>query len=166
MNHDGWDYFQYWTPDNVYLVNLCGTTAADCHPNSSVCIRRPKGTGFVFESGGLTETQTFSATKGHSVQDSVTVSYSEGHKCGSGSFKTNIEVNCLETADPGFFYDLRPINDCEVTLSMYSVHGCGKPFVDSSSGKDFSESRGIQLIPTAFMLLLSFVLVMLKHWFI
>jgi len=133
LHHDDTTYVDtlwYRTKNNtIYYVNFCGQTAAGCKEgDTSVCIRESKSSDFTFISGGKTSTQTITKAEapGQSIDTSVTVTYSDGAKCSSGQKKTKLYVNCQETAEPGFFYDIDETNDCEATLYMWSAAGCGK----------------------------------------
>jgi len=116
----------YKTEDDTYYVNFCGQTATACESHdTSVCIRYADGGDYKYVNGGSTSTQTFSSTEGQPAGQSVTVTYSKGDKCKGGLKKTNLVVNCKD-ATPGFFYDIKEIDDCETTLYMYSASGCAK----------------------------------------
>jgi len=143
LHHDESTYVDtlwYRTDDNIiYYVNFCGQTASACEtPSTSVCIRIPDGEDYQYKSGGNTSTQaiTIAEAKDQSPMSSVTVTYSNGDKCGSGKYKTKIYVNCQSTADPGYFYNIDETNDCEVTLYMWAASGCGKevPYVAPTDG--------------------------------
>jgi len=113
--------------NNVYYVNFCGQSSSCAYGDTSVCIRlKDSGFTYVFVSGGSTSTQKFSRTKGEPIDKSITVTYSDGSKCGSDKMKTNLVIYCHPDADPGFFYDIDIISECEATLYMYSAAGCGK----------------------------------------
>jgi len=129
------DKLWYRTQDNtIYYVNFCGQTASACDTDdTSVCIRIPDGPDFRYVNGGSTSTQTISIAEdpNQSPDSSVTVTYSNGDKCGSGYFKTKMYINCQQTANPGYFYNIDRPNKCEATLYMWSAAGCGKevPYV-------------------------------------
>jgi len=140
LHHDDHTYVDtlwFRTDDNViYYVNFCGQTASACEsPDTSVCIRIPDGEDYKYVSGGSTSTQniTIAEAQGQSPSSSVTVTYSNGDKCGSGTYKTKMYVNCQATANPGYFYNIDVKNECEVTLYMWSAAGCGVevPYPDS-----------------------------------
>jgi len=141
LNHPSSQYVDtlwYRTPENlIYYVNFCGQTAAPCNDNdTSVCLRMYDGGDYKYINVGSTSTQEFSVTPGLTFGKSITVTYSDGAKCGMGTAKTNLVVNCQDGATPGFFYDLKEINECESTLYMYSSAGCGVPVSPSSSSSD------------------------------
>jgi len=130
---------------SIFYVNFCGQTAAACpSDDTSVCIRIPSGGDYQYVTGGKTSTQEISLAEapGQSPSTSVTVTYSDGAKCGSGFYKTKIYVNCQQTATPGYFYDLDDSNKCEPILYMWSAAGCGKevPYVGSSSSSSAPSS--------------------------
>jgi len=132
LHHDDWspvDTLWYRTQNNViYYMNFCGQSAAGCSKDSSVCIRRPDGARYDYVSGGRTNTQQISIAEapGQSPSSSVTVTYSNGDQCLSGGeYKTKVYVNCMPTANPGYFYKIDEPNDCEATLYMWSASGCG-----------------------------------------
>jgi len=143
------DLFWYRSPENnIYYLNFCGQSSAGCESgDTSVCIRIPDSHDFKFVSGGKTSTQTFSLAEDpkQKPSSSVTVTYSDGDKCGAGYYKTKIYVNCQETANPGYIYDMDDSNECEVTLYMWSYAGCGKevPYVSSSSSSSSMECGGV-----------------------
>jgi len=134
--------------NNIYYVNFCGQTASACDSDdTSVCLRLPDGDDYKYVSAGSTTSQKLSIAEApnQSPQNSVTVTYSKGDKCGeSGVYKTKIYVNCMKDADPGYFYDIDETNDCEATLYMYSSSGCGVdvPYVDPVDPDDSSTDGG------------------------
>jgi len=123
----------------IYYVNFCGPTVSCSDSDTSVCICIPNGNddNCTHVNGGRTSTQTFSIAEApnQTAKTSVTVTYSNGDKCGSGYYKTKIYVNCKEDAVPGYFYDIELTDECEATLYLWSAAGCGKevPYTSSSS---------------------------------
>jgi len=139
------DPLWYRTDDNImYYVNFCGQTSHCDSDDTSVCIRFPDGPDYKYVNGGSTSTQTISIAEmpGSSPRTSVTVTYTNGDKCGNGYYKTKMYINCQETADPGYFYDINRTNECEVTLYMWSAAGCGTriPYPEYSSSSSFPYS--------------------------
>jgi len=145
--------------NNIYYVNFCGQTASACDSDdTSVCIRLPDGDDYKYVNGGSTSTQKISIAEApnQSPQNSVTVTYSKGDKCGaSGVYKTKIYVNCQQGAEPGYFYDIDETNECEVTLYMYSSAGCGVdvPYVEPSE-EDSSAAGGGDVAATVILVIL------------
>jgi len=120
------DTFWFRTAKNIiYYVNFCGQTASPCRNDTSVCLRYPN---YDYISGGSTSTQTITEAEQPNVtiDSGVTVTYSNGEKCGSGYRTTKIYVSCQESADPGFFYDADVSDEFETILYMWSIAGCGK----------------------------------------
>jgi len=133
LHHDDKTYVDtlwYRTDENtIYYVNFCGQTASACEADdTSVCMRIPFGSDYKYVSGGSTSTQTISIAEmpGSSPSTSVTVTYTNGDKCGNGYYKTKIYVNCQQNAHPGYFYDIDQPNECEATLYMWAAAGCGE----------------------------------------
>jgi len=156
LHHDDSTYVDtlwYRTDDNVvYYVNFCGQTASACETDdTSVCIRFPDGEDYRYDGGGRTSTQkiTIAECPDQSPSSSVTVTYSDGDSCGNGKYKTKIYVNCQQTANPGYFYNIDQHGQCEATLYMWAAAGCGAdvPYVDpsssSSSGRPGQSSSSI-----------------------
>jgi len=148
LHHDESQYVDtLWfrtNENNIYYVNFCGQTASACqNPDTSVCIRHPESQGYSFYSGGSTTTQKFSIAEDPSQTPgtSVTVTYSNGEKCGTGYYKTKMYVNCQYTANPGYFYNIDE-SDCEATLYMWSASGCGKEIPGPSSSSSQSDTCG------------------------
>ena len=144
------DTLWYRTDENIiYFVNFCGQSSANCTSNdTSVCIRFPDGEDYKYLSGGKTSTQKISIAEARdqSPSSSVTVTYSDGDKCGNGTYKTKIYINCQQTANPGYFYNIDEINPCESILYMWAAAGCGRdvPYSESSSSSfSYSESCSI-----------------------
>jgi len=129
------DTLWYRTSDNdIYYINFCGQTAAPCNDDdTSVCLRVHDSGDYKYINAGSTSTQEFSITHGLTFGKSITVTYSDGAKCGMGTKKTHLVVNCQDGATPGYFYDMEEISECESTLYMYSSAGCGAPVNPSSS---------------------------------
>jgi len=134
---DSWyvDTLWYRTSDNrIYYVNFCGQTASPCDSDTSVCVRVPFGSDYKYINGGSTSTQNISIAEmpGSSPSTSVTVTYTNGDKCGKGTYTTKIYINCEEAAHPGYFYNMEETNECEVTLYMWAAAGCGTkvPYVE------------------------------------
>jgi len=159
LHHDDTTYVDslwYRTDDNViYYVNFCGQTASACeNPDTSVCIRYPDGEDYKYVGGGKTSTQKISIAEApdQSPSSSVTVTYTDGESCGSGNHKTKIFVNCQQTANPGYFYNIDQPNECDATLYMWAAAGCGKdvPYVEpsdeGSSGTDGGEVAAIVIL--------------------
>jgi len=133
LHHDESTYVDtlwYRTDDNIiYYVNFCGQTASACEADdTSVCIRKPDGQDYDYVAGGATSTQsiTIAEAPDQTTSSSVTVTYSDGDSCSTGKLKTKIYVNCQQTANPGYFYNIDQPNDCEATLYMWAAAGCGK----------------------------------------
>jgi len=166
------DTLFFRTDTQIYYVNFCGQTASACESDdTSVCIRIPNGSDYQYVNGGSTSTQKITiAEGGQSPQNSCTVTYSNGAKCGNSQYKTKIIVNCQNNAVPGFFYDIDQPNDCEATLYMYSAAGCGEdaPYVeptDDSSGMDGGEIFAmVVLIILAVAIVLYFGLGAVYQW--
>jgi len=145
------DTLWYRTNNNtIYYVNFCGQTAAACESDdTSVCMRIPGGGGHKYVSGGSTSTQTFTLAEDprQSPSSSVTVTYSNGEKCGNGYFTTKIYVNCQQTAEPGYFYNADDSNPCETVLYMWSAAGCGKDVSSTSSSSSSEPSSSSSSYP-------------------
>jgi len=152
LHHDDSTYVDtlwYRTDDNViYYVNFCGQTASACESDdTSVCIRVPSGEDYQYNSGGKTSSQkiTVAEAKDQSPSSSVTVTYSDGDSCSGGKYKTKIYVNCQQTANPGYFYNIEQSSgNCDATLYMWAAAGCGTevPYVDPPVEDDSSASAG------------------------
>ena len=164
LHHDDQTYVDtlwYRTDDNtIYYVNFCGQTASACDsPDTSVCIRKPVGDDYNYTSGGSTSTQkiTIAELQDQSPSSSVTVTYSDGDKCSSGRYKTKIYVNCQQTANPGYFYNIDQPSDCKATLYMWAAAGCGRevsPVIPSSSSPAHSSSSILESKPLHSVLVL------------
>jgi len=155
LHHDDSAYVDtlwYRTDDNViYYVNFCGQTASACESqDTSVCIRLPEDPEYKYAGGGKTSTQkiTIAEARDQSPSSSVTVTYSDGDSCGGGKYKTKIFVNCQQTANPGYFYDIDQPNECEATLYMWAAAGCGKdvPYVPPAGSMDGGEVFSIVML--------------------
>ena len=151
------DTLWYRTEDNkIFYVNFCGQTASACESqDTSVCIRVSTPGGYQYISGGSTSTQKISIAeaKDQSPSSSVTVTYSDGEKCGGGRYKTKIYVNCQLSANPGYFYGIDETNPCEPILYMWSSAGCGKEVIYRSSSSsstlgpsDFDSSESCSVL--------------------
>jgi len=160
LHHDDSTYVDtlwYRTDDNtIYYVNFCGQTASACESDdTSVCIRTPNGEDYKYSSGGKTSSQkiTVAEAKDQSPSSSVTVTYSDGDSCASGKYKTKIYINCQQTANPGYFYNIdQSSGNCDSTLYMWAAAGCGKevpyvdPPVDDDSSGDAGETAAIVIL--------------------
>jgi len=160
LHHDDSTYVDtlwYRTDDNtIYYVNFCGQTASACESeDTSVCIRVPDGDDYKYNGGGRTSTQkiTIAEASDQSPSSSVTVTYSNGDNCAAtnGNYKTKIYVNCQQTANPGYFYNIDQPNSCDATLYMWAAAGCGKevPYVDppdDDSSADAGETVAIVIL--------------------
>jgi len=166
LHHDEGTYVDtlwYRTDENtIYYVNFCGQTASACESSdTSVCIRVPDGEDYDYFNGGSTSTQKISIAeaKDQSPSSSVTVTYSDGDKCGSGKYKTKIYVNCQQTANPGYFYKIDESNECDVTLYMWAAAGCGKdvPYIEPSEEESGSNGGDVAAIVILVLLLVAVV---------
>lgn len=158
------DSFWYRTPENnIYYINFCGQVASACdQPDTSVCLRVPKGDDFDYLSAGKTSTQEVSLSEDGSPQNSCVVTYSQGAACKSGTYTTHIVVSCQVDADPGFMYDINETDECAPTLFMYSSSGCG---VDVPYSSDAGEIFAlVLLLIIIFGLILYFAIGAFYQW--
>lgn len=127
------DEFLYRTKDgNYFYVNFCGTTTTPCEAGSSVC---QYASNRVYYGCGQLKTQEMSSLDGVAANKGVKVTYSGGTECSGGKQRrTDIHVLCNKAAVPGYLYD-ESEEDCEYTLKMYSVAGCGQPVSGQSSSE-------------------------------
>jgi len=134
-NETYFDNFIFQTDNSyVFCVNFCGQTASNCKENdTSVCIRFPN---MDYYSGGSTTTQTISVPdrSDYPSPENVMVTYSNGMRCGYGTFKTKFYLTCKKGQKPGQIYKFENTSLCEASLFMYSEAACPvSPYSSSSS---------------------------------